>query len=136
MQLVATCRAKIEMEHFIQKRPKTGGRTAGTPNKTTTAVREETIKFFQRIIDDEVEAKFWRFFITGYQEHVKEDGTLQLIKYELDPISFSAFKRAVEYKRGLPVQPVERVDTNVPGLGMDFFDGATEGEAKDATRLC
>jgi len=85
------------------------GRTKGTPNKKTTEEREQTQDFFRRIVDDEIEAKFWRYFITGYEMINLPNGSVQIVPIPLNPVSFSAFKRAVEYKRGLPVQPVADV---------------------------
>lgn len=85
------------------------GRQKGTPNRKTTEIKEATRDFFHRILDDEIEAKFWRFFMTGYEMVPLPDGKLQLIPIPVDPVSFSAFKRAVEYKRGLPVQPVDLI---------------------------
>lgn len=83
------------------------GRKAGTPNKKTSAIKEATRDFFQRIIDDEIEAKFWRYFMTGYETINLPDGRMQIVPVPVDAVSFQAFKRAVEYKRGLPVQPVD-----------------------------
>lgn len=85
------------------------GRKAGTPNKKTTEIKEATRDFFQRIMDDEIEAKFWRFFMMGYETSILPDGRMQIIPIPVDPVSFQAFKRAVEYKRGLPVQPVDLI---------------------------
>lgn len=81
---------------------KTGGRRKGTPNKNTAAQREATQDFFARIVDDEVEAKFWRWMMTGYQIL---DG--QVIAIPPNPVAFQAFKRAVEYKRGMPKEVIE-----------------------------
>lgn len=86
---------------------KTGGRERGTPNRKSAEIKEATAEFFARIVDDETEAKFWRYFMTGYQVAAREDGTQEIIPIPLNPVAFQAFKRAVEYKRGMPVQPVE-----------------------------
>lgn len=80
---------------------KTGGRQKGTPNKKTIAEREATQDFFARIIDDETEANFWRWFTTGFQI---VDG--KVIPIPPNPVAYQAFKRAVEYKRGMPIQPI------------------------------
>jgi len=85
---------------------KSGGRKQGTPNKTTTQVKEQAQEFFHLLIDDETEAKFWRYFMSGYVVDIQEDGTQRIIPIPLDPIKWNSFKRAVEYKRGMPVQPV------------------------------
>lgn len=86
---------------------KTGGRKKGTPNKKTAAEREATADFFARIVDDEVEANFWRWFITGYQIL---DGKVVAIPPNV--VSFQAFKRAVEYKRGMPKEVIEHTGAN------------------------
>ncbi len=85
---------------------KTGGRQRGTQNKNTPEKKEQVAEFFHRILDDEVEAKFWRYFMTGYQVATLPDGRSEIIPIPLNPVAFSAFRRAVEYKRGMPVQPI------------------------------
>ena len=87
-----------------------GGRAKGTPNKKTHALKEATKDFFRRIVDDEIEAKFWRHFITGFELITLPDGTAQVLQIPLDPVAWQAFKRAVEYKRGMPVQLVEHLN--------------------------
>lgn len=108
------------------------GRQKGTPNKKTVEAKEQTKEFFARIVDDEIEAKFWRYFMTGYETHELPDGRMQIIPIPLDPIAFAAFKRAVEYKRGLPVQVIAHEDRQ-PMMPMgEIFDSATE----DSGRIC
>jgi len=85
---------------------KTGGRQKGTQNKNTPEKKEQVEQFFHALIDDETEAKFWRYFMSGYVVDIQEDGTQRIIPIPLDPIKWSSFKRAVEYKRGMPIQPV------------------------------
>ena len=85
---------------------KTGGRQKGTQNRTTPEKKEQVADFFHKLIDDETEAKFWRYFMTGYVVDIQEDGSQKIIPIPLDPITWGSFKRAVEYKRGMPVQPV------------------------------
>lgn len=85
------------------------GRKAGTPNKKTSEIKEATRDFFQRILDDEIEAKFWRYFMTGFETIPLADGRMEIVPVPVDAVSFQAFKRAVEYKRGLPVQPVDLI---------------------------
>jgi len=96
---------------------KTGGRAKGTQNKITVATKAETKSFFEKILDDEVEAKFWRYFMTGY---LVDSVTNACIPYPLNPISFAAFKRAVEYKRGMPMQPTEITGANGDALNVRF----------------
>jgi len=87
------------------------GRPAGLQNRIVEAVKRKSLSFFERILDDETEAKFWRYFMTGYvEDRVLDDVgntvSYQIIKIPLEPIAFQAFKRAVEYKRGMPVQAI------------------------------
>src|SRR5882724_3418298 len=84
-----------------------GGRAKGTPNRFGLALREETKSFFEKILDDETEARFWRYFMTGYVIDETPEGKMQIIPIPLNAISWTAFKRAVEYKRGMPVQQAE-----------------------------
>lgn len=81
---------------------KSGGRKKGTPNKKTAAERELTADFYARIVDDDTEANFLRWFMTGFQII---DG--QVVPIPPNPISYQAFKRAVEYKRGMPKEVIE-----------------------------
>ena len=85
---------------------KTGGRQKGTQNKNTPEKKEQVASFFHALIDDETEAKFWRYFMTGYVVDVQEDGTQRIIPIPVNPVTWASFKRAVEYKRGMPVQPI------------------------------
>ena len=54
--------------------------------------------------------------MSGYITEYGWDGNpVKIIPIPLDPIMWQAFKRAVEYKRGMPIQPVAaRVTSNVP----------------------
>ena len=89
---------------------KTGGRQKGTPNKSTPGKKEQTVSFFQKILDDEIEAKFWRYFMTGYETVMSPSGEMQIIPIPLDQVAWQAFRRAVEYKRGMPVQSIVGAD--------------------------
>lgn len=82
------------------------GRPAGTQNKTAEAVKAKAVSYFAKLLDDETEAKFWRYFMSGYVVDVEADGTQRIIPIPINPVSWAAFKRAVEYKRGMPVQTV------------------------------
>lgn len=107
------------------------GRKPGTPNKANMEMRLETKEFFSQLLDDETEARFWRYFMTGYVVDQLPDGTTQLVTIPLNPIALNAFKRAVEYKRGLPVQTVAVEEKREPlPLGMDFVN------AENASRVC
>ena len=90
---------------------KTGGRQKGTQNRNTPEKKEQVASFFHALIDDETEAKFWRYFMTGYVVETLEDGSQKIIPIPLDSTKWASFKRAVEYKRGMPVQPIAaRID--------------------------
>ena len=71
----------------MAKGHKTGGRTKGTLNKATVTERG----FFHGVLPDATEQKLWAYF-TGEDQPVE--------------IRLKAFLKAVEYKRGKPVQPV------------------------------
>ena len=62
-----------------------------------------------------VEKHLWMAFITGKvpkldpwgKNILDENGQPVMVDIELNPISWNAFKRAVEYKRGMPLVTVE-----------------------------
>ena len=62
--------------------------------------------WFAKLIPNELEARYWLYFMSGYITEDLWDGRKQIIRIPLDPIMWAAFKRAVEYKRGMPIQPV------------------------------
>jgi len=72
--------------------PKSGGRQKGTPNHATVATRKKSKEYFERILDDKRETLLWNRFIDLASQ---------------DSINFQAFRLAVQYKRGMPVQPQE-----------------------------
>lgn len=82
------------------------GRKRGTQNKFTEAVKAKAASYFEKLLDDETEAKFWRYFMTGYVVEILADGTERIIPIPVNPVTWAAFKRAVEYKRGMPVQTI------------------------------
>ena len=73
---------------------KTGGRRPGSKNKNTGLKAkkraEDTKAFFARILPDERENKLWKKFTT---------------ESNINIVNFQAFKLAVAYKRGQPIQP-------------------------------
>lgn len=83
------------------------GRKPGVQNKKTEATKAKAISFFEKLLDDETEAKFWRYFMSGYVVEILENGEQKIVPIPLNPVMFAAFKRAVEYKRGMPVQTVQ-----------------------------
>lgn len=73
-----------------------------------------TVEFFKSILSDEVEKQLWMAFITGTAPKIEggrivkdEQGNVVMEEIALDPISWNAFRRAVEYKRGMPLVTVE-----------------------------
>src|SRR5271155_403883 len=73
-----------------------------------------TVEYFKSILNDEVEKQLWMAFITGMAPKMEGNkivkdtqGDIVMESIELDPISWNAFKRAVEYKRGMPLVTVE-----------------------------
>jgi len=105
---------------------KTGGRQKGTQNKNTPYKKEQCAEFFRRIMDDEQEAKFWRYFMTGYEAIGLPDGSMQIVPIPLDPVSWQAFKRAVEYKRGMPVQSIVGADGGPLKIEVEYIYGRIE----------
>lgn len=91
----------------------------GRPTKDAIiqqALRDNSLAFFKRVLDDETEEKLWKMFITGKAEQLDErghvvkdaEGNPFFVEIELNPISFNAFKQMVAYKRGLPAIKVEQ----------------------------
>ena len=113
------------------------GNTANTKNRIIQkALKENTVSYFRRILDDTTEQMLWSMFITGKfpklgtdGQPVKDlEGNILYEKVELNPISWNAFKQAVAYKRGTPVVTVDnkngepiQVNFNVMGGSGDFF---------------
>lgn len=73
----------------MAKGRKTGGRKPGTPNRNATEKRSAREDFFSRIVSDKEEMRLWNHFMTAAEPNI---------------VNWHAFKRAVEYKRGMPVQ--------------------------------
>ena len=69
-----------------------------------SAVKAKAISYFEALLDDETEGKFWRYFMSGY---VVDPETKCVIPLPLNMVCWQAFKRAVEYKRGCPVLTVQ-----------------------------
>lgn len=64
---------------------------AGIPNVKSQRNKENTREYFERMLDDAKEDALWQRFMDA----TNEDTALR------------AFLRAVEYKRGKPIQPTE-----------------------------
>lgn len=63
----------------------------GIPNKKSAAAKDKTKEFFARMLTDAAEKETWDRFLGSTTEEV----------------ALKAFLRAVEYKRGKPIQPTE-----------------------------
>jgi hypothetical protein len=110
--------AQAEAEYLEKKAQSGGAKRPRKPVKTARAIAMvsamSTVEYFKEILSDKQEAQLWRMFITGLAPRIGEDGIpvfvdgkLQYDPIELNAISWAAFKRAVEYKRGQPVVKVE-----------------------------
>jgi len=106
------------------------GRKPGTSNRVNQEMRELAKGFFERLLDDETEAKFWRYFMTGWTVDGK---TGSCIPIPINQVCFNAFKRAVEYKRGMPVQPV--ASESASGLTFVFDAVRPERPEPDPKQL-
>jgi hypothetical protein len=70
-----------------------------------------TQEFFAKLLGGGVEEAMWLGFMTGRTPKMDEFGCLVrdekgiviMEEVELNPVSWNAFKRAVEYKRGMPL---------------------------------
>lgn len=105
--------------------------------KVQEALKQNTVKYFRHILDDESEAMLWRMFMTGKMEQLDDQGRVVVnslgepfyIDVELNPLSFQAFKLAVAYKRGMPTVTQQKeqedggitVNFNVMGGSADFY---------------
>lgn len=94
------------------------------------AVREGTAEFFARILDDETEATLWRMFMTGNTEGVLGDADGMKL---LSPVCWAAFKRACEYKHGLPKQ-MEQDKTQKPIHVYHHVSGANDAFFKEQAK--
>lgn len=103
------------------------GRQKGALGKLQTALKRDSVQFFsERVMDNDTELKLWRFFMTGNEEGLL--GDIEGVKL-INPICWQAFKRAVEYKRGLPTaivndgtgEPVNVIVHN-EGASDEFFE--------------
>jgi len=76
---------------------------AGSPNAKSQRNKETTKEFFVRMLTDASETDSWARFLASEDENV----------------ALKAFLRAVEYKRGKPVQPTSAIDS---GEAFGFGD--------------
>jgi hypothetical protein len=86
------------MENPDKPKGKRGGRKPGQKNRKTLVSKQLTQEFFDRVVPDKWEARQWKRFLKSKDEKIR----------------WEAFKRAVEYKRG---KPIERSETSGAGGG-------------------
>lgn len=94
------------------------------------AIKEGTAEFFARILDDETEATLWKMFMTGNTEGVLGDADGMKL---LSPVCWAAFKRACEYKHGLPKQ-MEKDATQKPIHVYHHVTGANDAFFKEQAK--
>lgn len=103
-------------ESYLDSKRK--GRPARIQRILRGVTTQSTAAFFQKLLTDETEHQLWMIFMTGKapvldaqgKPTIGPDGKMVLEDVELNPISFNAFKLAVQYKRGMPVVKLENKD--------------------------
>jgi hypothetical protein len=107
-----------ETSFLASMRAREGKPARGRPSKhklILKALKENTVGYFKRILDDDTEQMLWSMFITGKFPKLGVDGQpvhdlqghVLYEDVELNPISWNAFKQAVAYKRGTPTLNLE-----------------------------
>lgn len=88
---------------------------AGRKNVKSQAAKESTKAFFTRMLDNSAEEVMWKRFLDSTDEDV----------------ALKSFLRAVEYKRGKPVQPTAKADESgeLFGIGDSFPDATNNARA-------
>jgi hypothetical protein len=131
------CLANTEKESMPKGGLRIGaGRKEGTQNKFTEALKKSSVKFFERLLDDETEAKFWRYFMTGW---TIDEETRSCIPIPLNKTCWEAFKRAVEYKRGMPIALKSETEIDVEmafGImaGGETINGEEDNQSRRADK--
>lgn len=116
-------------ESFLQSQGKAPPNAQGVPSRRggrrsrpvlaiEAVTKLNTVQFYSKILTDELEEKILLSFITGMAHKVDElgkpmyhpDGRPVMMPVQLNPVSYKAFQRAVEYKRGMPVVTVKDDD--------------------------
>lgn len=130
------CEATFLNSKGVKKGKKRGRPLGRKTGSVIVAMRQSNAEYFSAILTDDTEKQLWMAFITGATpvldekgNPIVENGQLKTQALELNPISFKAFLRAVEYKRGMPKISVEAAgDTGKlemvvinQGAGEDFF---------------
>ncbi|MBU6231663.1 hypothetical protein KGP36_03260 [Patescibacteria group bacterium] len=108
--------------------------------KVKRALRQSTVEYFREILDDATETRLWMVFMTGKIPREGPDGKVVLDDFgnpvlddvELNPISWKAFEKAVEYKRGRPIVTLrseddqgtdsKAIEINIIGATPEFFE--------------
>lgn len=88
---------------------------AGIPNVKSQRNKENTREYFERMLDDAKEDALWQRFMDA----TNEDTALR------------AFLRAVEYKRGKPIQPTEVTTASEATMDMGTLPVPDESRKAD-----
>lgn len=134
--------AQLEESFLRSQRRK--GRTPHAVKLIEMVTKKATADFFREMLNDTNEAKLWMMFMSGKTPQLGVDGkeminpatgTPFMVDIELNPISLKAFLRAVEYKRGMPVQVVKEegsvdkvVEIHVIGANPAFFEAQAKAK--------
>jgi hypothetical protein len=94
------------MENPEKPKGKRGGRKPGSKNKKTIATKQQTQEFFDCIVPDKWEARQWKRFLKSKNEK----------------ICWEAFKLAVAYKRGKPIERSETSGADGAPIPIHFVD--------------
>lgn len=114
--------------------------------KTSRAIeavtKMNTVEFFSRMMDDNLEKQLWIMFMTGMAPKldergypIMEEGKPIMVPIEVNPTSYRAFQRCVEYKRGTPIVTVKQEDPNkrenvieisIIGATPEYFEKAAK----------
>lgn len=73
--------------------------------RLTHKMKSEAVRFFSKFIDNDKEEALWKYFITGNSDFlvgVPQEMVKNVLYMHTNPIAWAAFKRAIEYKRGIP----------------------------------
>lgn len=108
-----------------------------TERELVKALRMNNVDYFRAILSDQAEMDLWMRFMHGKQPMRDAEGKLLLDEQhrvimedvETNPIQLKAFLRAVEYKRGAPVnidpaaqgQNTMKVTFELTGASPEFF---------------
>jgi hypothetical protein len=117
------------------------GRTPKDIKAIEAVTKLNTVRYFEKLLDEDTETALWRMFITGRAAVRKTevvDGKpvekIEIVDIEPNPVSLKAFLKAVEYKRGAPVQivrdsetePSKVIEVHVIGATNEYFEKAAK----------